>query len=237
MTAGVILSWRGRQRWGRRLTVAACGGYLAIMALPIHGWVLEPLEQRFPAPRAMPSDVAGIIVLGGAVDTLLTARHGMPSLNDAAERMTTFAKLARLYPSAKLVFTGGSGLLSPGSLTEADVARQLLADLGLDTGRILFEDQSRNTFENAELSKKRARPRQGETWILITSASHMPRSVGVFRAVGWDILPWPVAYKAEEEYDLNLSEHLQHLDWGVHEWIGLVSYRLLGRTPALFPAP
>ena len=66
--------------------------------------------------------------------------------------------------------------------------------LGLEEGRVIYEDRSRNTTENAEFSRDIARPRPEETWLLITSAFHMPRAVGCFRRVGWNVVPFGGLY-------------------------------------------
>jgi len=233
---GMVLGAIGR-RGGRRLAWLACLLFLAIAGTPLSDWALAPLEERFPPQPHLPAQVDGIIVLGGAINPELTAHHHMPSLNEHAERMTSFVALARRFPSAKLVFSAGSASIFPDHPAEADGARQLFAELGLDPARVIFESESRNTYENAVFSKRLADPKPGEIWILVTSAMHMPRSVGIFREVGWPVIPWPVAYKTGEPYELRLAGHLAHLDVAAHEWIGLVAYRLLGRTNALFPAP
>jgi uncharacterized SAM-binding protein YcdF (DUF218 family) len=239
MVIGTALTlWRPRHRLGRWFLGVGAFSLFAIAVLPLDSWLLTPLEERFPAIHEMPKHVDGIIVLGGAVDPDLTVLHGMPSLNDAAERFTAFAMLARLYPDAKLIFTGGSPSILPGAPPEAEAAKALLGELGLDTSRIVFEDRSRNTFENAVDSKGLMKPQPGEVWVLVTSAQHMPRSVGIFRRVGWPVLPWPVGYKAGDESPFSSPGlRFQRLDGGVHEWIGLVAYRLLDRTDSLFPEP
>jgi uncharacterized SAM-binding protein YcdF (DUF218 family) len=129
------------------------------------------------------------------------------------------------------------GAIDPELTAETDGARLLFAELGLDTSHVIFEDRSRNTYENAVFSKALAAPAPGETWLLVTSASHMPRSVGIFRAVNWPVVAFPVAYKTGGPYEIKLAGHLLRLDLALHEWIGLVAYRLLGRTDTLFPAP
>jgi uncharacterized SAM-binding protein YcdF (DUF218 family) len=238
LVIGLIASLIRSGRLGRWLMALATLGFLAVAAFPVDSWVLGPLEQRFPAVREMPKHLDGVIVLGGAVELGLSVLHGMPSLNDAAERMTVFVQLAHDYPDAKLVFTGGSPELNPNSPREADFARQWLAEMGIDTSRVIFERDSRNTYENAVFTKRLVNPQPGETWALVTSASHMPRSVGIFRKVGWQVLPWPVGYKvhnADPADDFGLK--LTHLDWGAHEWIGPLAYHLAGRTDAWFPAP
>ncbi len=235
LTAGAALSWSQWRDAGRLLSLAAAACLLAVTFLPLDSWALRPLESRFAKP-ALPEKVDGIIVLGGAFDDDARDPGGMPSLNDAAERLTNFIRLSRLYPNAQLVFTGGSRV-RPGERGEADAVKRLLSDLGVDVTRVMFERQSRNSYENAVFSQKLVQARPGEAWILVTSAAHMPRAVGTFRKIGWAVIPFPVGYKGSAGYTVNLAQHLKRFDDAVHEWIGLVTYRLEGRTDALFPAP
>jgi uncharacterized SAM-binding protein YcdF (DUF218 family) len=238
VSIGLVLATT--RRWARSgIRIAATGALLllAVAFLPVGEWLIAPLENRFPEPRALPGHVDGIVVLGGALDPERSAVHGIPSLNAEAERMTTFVKLARAYPTAKLVFTGGSASIFSDRPREADAAKTLFADLGLDTSQIIFERDSRNTYENAISSKTLAAPTSGETWILVTSAFHMPRAVGIFRQAGWPVVAWPVAFKTGHGYDPSLAGHLKNLDLALHEWTGLIAYRLLRRTDTLFPGP
>ena len=162
LLAGVLgVGLHGRVRGADALVVLCIGGFTAILLLPIGWCLLRPLEDRFP-PAALPDRVDGIIVLGGAVDTDLTAARGLPALNQAAERMTGFVALARRYPGAKLAFSGGRNALLPGGLSEADVARQLFAQLGLDRS-VIYDDRSRTTDENARLLHAQIAPEAGET--------------------------------------------------------------------------
>ena len=85
-------------------------------------------------------------------------------------------------------------------------------------------------------------PKPGERWLLVTSAWHMPRSMGSFRAAGFPVTAYPVDYRTRGGEDarrgfLHTSEGLRRLDLMVKEWLGLLAYRLSGRTDALFPAP
>jgi len=234
---GLILLCLRRPRLGYCLAVLGTGSMVAITLLPIPKLLLAPLENRFPLPQTLPPDLAGIIVLGGAVDPVETAARGIPSLNGAAERMTAFVKIARLYPSAKKIFTGGIGTLRRSKATEAEVAKQLFSDLGLDTSDIIFEAKSRNTYENVLYSRQLAHPEPQPTWLLITSAENMPRAVGIFRQLDWPVFPYPVAYKSDSEYSAGFGDNLEKIDGAVREWYGLLAYRILGRTNALFPRP
>jgi uncharacterized SAM-binding protein YcdF (DUF218 family) len=209
--------------------------------LPIGSWLLLPLENRFAPPQPLPQAVSGIIVLGGSSSLGLTLERGQAVLNDNSERLLAFAALARRYPQSRLVFSGGSKSLRPAQLREADVARQVLTSLGLDAKAITFEGESSNTFENARNLAQALNPQAGEIWLLITSARHMPRAVGSFRQVGWQVTPYPVDYRTAGIFGfslkLRLHSNLGALAHALHEWVGLLSYRLQGRTPSLFPSP
>jgi len=238
---GLAAMWRGRRRWGRWLVLLGLGYYALVLVTPASQWTAIPLENRFARPASAPERVDGVVVLGGAVDQVLTEAHGIPALNGAAERMTEMMVLARRYPEAKLVFSGGQGTFLQGDLTEADVARELWTAMGLPPGRVLYEDRSRNTHENAVLTRELAGPKPGETWLLVTSAQHMPRAMGVFRRAGWDPVAWPVNYTTggtpRAWYDAPFPTRLNQFEGALREWVGLLAYRLLGRTGTLFPGP
>lgn len=220
------------------VTAAAC---LLIAFLPLGSWLLHPLENRFPVNPVLPQHIDGIIVLGGAENAVLSSLWKQPELGDGAERYLAFFNLARQYPDAKLVFTGGSGSLSDQSHKGADVAQTLFERLGLDTSKIIFERQSRNTYENAIFSKRLAAPASRENWLLITTAWHMPRSMGIFTRAGWPMIPYPVDHQNTPDerlrVELDFSQHLCNLRTAVREWLGLVAYRLTDKTSALFPGP
>jgi uncharacterized SAM-binding protein YcdF (DUF218 family) len=237
---GLGLMSRWGSVWGWRLLVTGLAGYLLILLLPLDSWALLPLEDRFPRP-AQTTRIDGIVVLSGAVDTEISRDRGIPSLNDAAERMTEAVALARHHPEARIVFTGASSAIIPGGPTEVDGARQLFSALGLDLARITFEDRARNTIENARNSRALVRPAAGEHWLLVTSAKHEPRAMGVFRHIGWQITAWPIAYKSCHSLcawtAMSFLQRLSNLDAAAHEWVGLLTYRLIGWTDAWFPAP
>ncbi|HZB89897.1 MAG TPA: YdcF family protein [Stellaceae bacterium] len=237
LLAGLLAQALGRRR-GYRVALAAALALLAAGILPIGQWAIGPLEGRFPNP-VLPAHIDGIIVLGGAVEPKINA-HGQVALDGAAARITEALALALRHPEAKLLLSGGDASLLPRPRErEADETRRLFIELGVAPGRILVEDRSRNTFENALFSLKVAAPKPDETWVLVTSAWHMPRAVGCFRAVGWKVLPYPVDYRTETDPlpDFELGKQLALLDVAAKEWVGLVAYRLLGRTDALFPGP
>lgn len=238
LVAAVVLFARGRKRSARRLVVIATAIMVLIAAVPWAGLLVAPLEDRFPVP-APPEKVDGIIVLGGAIDPFLSARRNQPAVTGAAERLLVMAALARRYPEAVLVYTGGSGTIRNQELKEAPVAREILASLGVDLSRVIFEGQSRNTWENAVLSRELVHPRPDQTWLLVTSAWHMPRSVGVFRAAGWSVLPYPVDYTTAGSGvgPLGVDAGLEALRIGMHEWLGMVYYHWRGWCSGWFPGP
>ena len=238
---GLAMVWRGR-RFGRWLILACLAFFFALIATPISQFILLPLEDRFPRPAEAPAHVDGIVVLGGAVDQNITEARGIPAINGAAERMTETVALARRFPEARIVFTGGQGSLVHGGVTEADVARLFFENLGLSGSRVIYETAARNTHQNAILTRDLVQPKPNEVWLLVTSASHMPRAMGVFRKAGWQgIIAWPVNYRTGHSlaalYDAPFPERLGQFEWGFREWLGLISYRLMGRTDALLPAP
>ncbi|HUN50720.1 MAG TPA: YdcF family protein [Candidatus Sulfotelmatobacter sp.] len=237
LAVGAALLWRRTARLGRFLVTFVTLAGLAVAFLPIGDWLGAPLEARFAPPREAPPRVDGIIVLGGALAPDRATAHNRPAFNQSVERMLAFVSLARRYPQARLLFTGGNGALFPGAESEADVARQFFADFAPDLTRIEYEGRSRNTHENALFSYRQMAPRPGETWLLITSAMHMPRAVGCFRAVGWPVLPWPVDYRTGGAPAISFTGDLSSIDNATKEWLGLLAYRIEGYTNALFPAP
>ena len=218
------------------------------MAIPLLGlspaanWAILPLEMRFASPDLAGRKVDGIVVLGGALQERQTLAHGPMALNDAGERIVALADLARRHPDARVIFSGGAGTYSGAPLPEGEVLRLQLGALGLAPDRVIIESQSLNTFENAALSKAIARPKPGETWLLVTSAWHMPRSVGIFRKAGWPVVAYPVDFRTGGWPDAargfaSVSEGLRRMDVAAKEWVGLVVYRLTGKSDALLPGP
>lgn len=240
LAVGMLLLWTPWRRFGRRLVALTTLALLVIAIVPFGQVAFQALENRIPPPREMREHIGGIVVLGGVIDQFVSAARGQPAINGAVERLTEFAALAARYPDAKLVFSGGSGNLADQSIKETDAAKPFLASLGMDTSRILFESDSRNTYENAVYSKQIAHPADGEPWILITSAFHMPRALGCFRQTGWSVIPYPVDYNttgtAELAAGFALQSGLSGLSTALHEWLGLMFYYLTGRTNALYPA-
>jgi uncharacterized SAM-binding protein YcdF (DUF218 family) len=216
---------------------------LAIAGLsPLGNALILPLEQRFPQWDASHGAPDGIVLLGGMIAPDVSSARDTVALNEAAERITATAELAGRYPDARIVMTGGSGALIFDEGAEAIFAVRQLEALGVAHDRITAEEQSRNTIENAVFSRLIANPKPGERWLLVTSAYHMPRAMGVFRAAGFPVEAYPVDWRTRGPTDLarlfsSLSEGLQRTDTAAHEWVGLFAYWITGKTTALFPAP
>ncbi len=240
---GLLLAGLTRlRRAGLALAGIACAGIFVIGMTPLASVALRTLEQRFPFPGAVSGAVHGIIILGGSQDPDASMNLGQPVLNEAAERLLVGLELALRHRESRVLISGGSGALMGEEFTEARAGAVMLENLGLDPARILIEERSRNTHENAVHSREIAKPKPGETWLLVTSAFHMPRSVGAFRQAGFEVVPYPVDFRTGAHGDPlpgfpTISEGLRRFDVAAHEYLGLVAYRLSGRTDALFPAP
>jgi uncharacterized SAM-binding protein YcdF (DUF218 family) len=239
---GVALLFTRFAKKGRALAAAGTLALLAMSFSPLAIYLALPLENRFARPGADMPAPDGIIVLGGSFDENISMARGGVAFNDAAERMTAAVELARRYPQARILFAGGSGALRRGRYSEAEVAGQFFERMGVDPARLILEDKSRNTYENAVFAREMAAPEPGERWLLVTSAMHMPRSVGIFRRVGFPAIPYPVNYRTSGSWSQlslhkNAPDMLRLIDLAAHEWIGLVAYRITGKTDALFPAP
>lgn len=228
-------SW---QDFGRRMAFTLSLILFLIAILPMGEWALTPLESHNPA--VLPQHVDGIIVLGGDENPYASEKRNQPTAAYSLGRYMRAADLARQYPEAQLVFSGGSNILRPHStLKDAEVAKQAMAEMGAATGKMILETQSRNTYENAVKTADIIHPTAQQNWLLVTSAWHMPRALATFRKAGWNVYPQPANYMTSGEYDmslhLNLLDHLQKLTYAVHEYIGLVAYKLMGRTDKIWP--
>ncbi len=238
-----VLMVRRCPKWGRRFLYAGLAIVVLFGILPGGNILVLPLEERFGShvPALPQEKISGIILLGGFEDGSVTLARGGLALNEAAERLTESLRLAWELPDAKVVFTGGSGSLFGGEGIGGPV-RQYFIDAGIAPDRIVVENASRNTYENATFTKALLKPTPEDRWLLVTSAYHMPRSVGVFRRVGFDVVPYPVDFRTSSEGDAfrpfdSIAAGLQRTDLAVKEWIGLIAYWISGRSSALFPGP
>ena len=239
---GAVLTATRFAAAGRKLVVAS-PVLLAICAFsPLGNLLLYPLESRFPPWDPARGAPDGIIVLGGSIDADLSAAHDTPMVRAAADRIIAAAALAREYPNARVVFSGGSPNLIANDSKEADYAGAIFESLGIAKSRLIMERRSRNTIENAEFSKALVAPQAGERWLLVTSAYHMPRSVGLFRKAGFAVEPYPVDWRIGGRQSLfaftNIAvDGLARTDLAMREWMGLIAYRATGKIDELLPRP
>lgn len=235
----LVLLYKNKIKQAKVLLSTISGVVVFISLFPIGEWLLYPLESHFQNNPTLPAQVDGIIVLSGSEDTLLSSVWNQVEVGNAAERNLSFLTLARKYPKAKLVFTGGTGSLINQEYKAADVAKKLFEQQAFDIKRILFERESRNTYENAIYSKKIVKPLANEKWLLITTSWHMPRSVGIFCKAEWPVIPYPVDHQTNKDnlfrIDFDLLNNLYTLRTAIKEWLGLVAYRLTGKTTSFLP--
>lgn len=242
---GLLLLKTRRKKFGRKLITLGAIAMLLIAFSPMGRLLMIPLEDRFPIVTmgALEGErIDGIIVLGGTVHMTITDQRGVPSLVSGAERIIEAVKLAQKFPSARIILAGGPNTILSKPTADSEIVRQLMIDMGVKKERIEIETKSKNTFQNAALSKALAKPKQGENWALITSAYHMPRAIGCFRAVGWNVSAYPVDYmtggnKSRFQPFYYALDGVTITDIATKEWLGLLAYKLSGRTKSLFPAP
>ena len=227
LALGVALS---SYRVGRILIAATVLALLVLVFVPVGDWAIESLENQYPR-GPWPAHVDGILELGGGLHSTVTALRGVPGAEDGEGRPVATVELARRYPTARIIFSGGTP--SKNIAPESTVARYIFTQLGIAPGRVMYEERARDTWENFIFSRPLAKPKQGEVWLLVTSAYHMPRAMAVARATGWTMQPWPSDYLTAPHANSepgSLSENLGHLDLAAHEWAGLIAYRLAGRA-------
>jgi uncharacterized SAM-binding protein YcdF (DUF218 family) len=229
-----------------RLLALAVIGFLGVGYMPIPESLIRILENAVPKPSIQnlnPDQFAGIIILGGAIEGEdIAVDRGEISLKSSAERVTKGLELIRKYPDKPFIFSGFSGRVNPRGISEADAFKQLIQEQGLGditNATAFYENQSRNTYENAVYSKKiidaiypPSPGQQLKPWLLVTSASHMYRSVKIFEKQGIPVIAVLVDYQTANtlqwrEFDLTEGAFL----WNklLHEYIGIAAYQLTGK--------
>lgn len=181
-------------------------------------------------------------MLGGSVDLPLGGQLDRVVLTNSAERLSAPLGPLLRFPKARLVFTGGTAVELRGStFTEAGMTERLWREIGFDQGNILYEDHASDTQENAVFTRDLVKPKPGERWLLVTSATHTPRSIGAFRQAGFPVIAYPVKYRTNGRlWSLSMPSNklraLQLVDQATHEWLGLAFHWLTAKTDTLFPA-
>lgn len=242
LTLGTIALVAGLRRPGV-IAIGAATALLLVCGYTTVGIALQyPLERRFPPSPPVSSPPDGIIILGGAINAALTTDGRPIPINEAGDRFTVIPALAATYPDARIFIASGGAPAATPNDTELTLGTELLTGMGIARDRISGDDRSADTWDNARFAYDALRPQPGQTWLIVTSAVHMPRTIGAFRASGWTgLTAWPVDYRTlGTEWPGThpaLSTGLGRIDGAAHEWLGLVAYYLQGRSPTLFPGP
>lgn len=231
---GVALGMKWRKA-GHRLMVA--GGIILLVfgVLPVAPNLLYFLEKQTAQPSPMPDHIDGILVMGGAVESRVSEISGQPEFNDGVDRVLSAMELGYRFPTARIVFSGGSGLLIHNERRESQDIAIFLKNMNFPMDRVLYEDQSRNSFENIRNTMALVEPGKKEVWILVTSAYHMPRSMAVMRKLGWEgILPYPVDWHSPGRYVLwptkfDVLDNLNAAHLALREMAGYLAYRQTGK--------
>lgn len=237
-----------RPQLAKRLIISVALLMLIIAITPMAQLLISPLEQRFTFPGPQ-RNLAAIVVLGGSQHPAQAQQSPFSGINDHSERMWAAAALARQYPQAKLVFVGGEKETPYGTLKESDVATTYFQQMGIDASRLIVDNRSKNTADNARYTKELIikldidlQPGDHrQPWMLVTSAVHMPRAMGSFMQQGLAPVPYPVNVQSLpiQQWIItpDFSNNLSHFELALHEWLGLVKYYAAGKTNSLFPGP
>lgn len=213
-------------------------GFVVVGVFPVGAAALRPLEARAGA-AALTDPPDGIVVLGGYSAGVRANDGRYLALTEAGERLTTAAELALRFPEARLVIAGNP--VGPGRQSGAALSAALLERFGIARERMVLEDRSLSTWDNARHAFESAKPLSDERYVLVTSAFHMPRALATFRSAGWPALvPYPVDHRVPVEggwrrFPPDVSGNLGLADLAAREWVATGLYRLLGRIPALVP--
>ena len=224
--------------------IVAGGALAAVVAAalsPLGNMLLTPLEQRFPEMRFPDQGIDGIIVLGGSYDTRIHGYMNTILLQEDSDPMAVIPGLALRYPKAQIVFSGGTDPSSSGP-SEAAIAKRYFVSFGIAADRISIEERSLTTEENARFTAQLVHPSPHSRWLLVTNAFHTPRAMGAFRKAGFNVIPFPVGWRTHSWRDLwrpsaPATENLRRIDVAVHEWVGLLIYRLAGYSDEWFAGP
>jgi uncharacterized SAM-binding protein YcdF (DUF218 family) len=241
--AGVLLCFGRHAGFGRGLALTAMLILIAAATLPLGVLLIAPLEDRFPLPPPDLPPPEGIVVLGGAINDGVSQARQETIFDEGGERLTEAVVLAKRYPQARVVYTSGSSSFTGAVSTEALQARKLMSQMGIAPERVTIEDKSRNTDENARFTAAIVHPEPSQRWIVVTSAFHIPRSMGIFEKAGFHPIAYPVAFRTQgrPREDMRLTfdpvRNLRIFEIAVHEWMGLVAYWASGRSDHLFPGP
>ena len=221
----------------KKLTIF-CAKFLLILFLffgytPLSNFLLNKLEDFIKPSKYPVQQLKGIVVLGGSFNSGLQSKErNEVLLNSSAERLTKVLEIYNKNPKILILFSGFSGELKPQGWSESDMAKKFFLEQGVRSDNLIFENKSRNTFENIHYSKDIIKNYKG-TWGLITSASHMPRSYFGFKRQGLILEPIIVDFKTGTSsifwISFNIGSGLSNWSTLLHEVVGISYYKITGK--------
>lgn len=240
IVAALLSGWLGRRRLQAAFTLLSAVILFVTLYTSAGTVMLQVLESRFVRPALPVEGPRCIIVLGGSFEAEVIAGRGGVEVNQAGDRFVETLRLLQAYPEARVLVSGGDGSFSGRYAGDAAVSVAFFGGYGISPARLIQEDASRTTFENVENTKGLLRRHGLDDCLLVTSAFHMPRAVGLFRKADLTVVPWPTDYRTSGVASLKLdftqpSANAQLTTTAIREWIGLVAYFLAGRTEAILP--
>ena len=237
---GIIFHFFNKKKLYKIINIITLILFILIVILPTGKYFLWKLESSYSIPKILPPDIDGILILGGGVNESLTYQYQQMSLNENVERLTESIDLMRRFPDAKIVFSGGSTTFSKPKLTGIDVAKMFYNRMRVDINRIIFENKSRNTYENFVFSKKFIDNKNNEKWLLVTSAFHMKRVMNVAEKLELNFIPYPVDFSTAKNFSFgswyaqNYPANMNHFYIAMHEYTGLIAYYLTGKSSKIY---
>lgn len=231
-----IVLLAGLSLWGFRRGDRRVPGYLLPAAFiiwllsmgPVSNALIKPLEAAYPIPETIDADVIVMLTGGMNLGAPDLSGHGTPGPS-TMERMVTAARLHRKL-GVPIIVSGGH-VFSRGPAI-SHVTQRFLVDLGIEADQIIMEDRSRDTFENAVFSNEIIMHHGYTRPLLVTSASHMRRSMLSFDRAGLHPTAFPCAHTTWPDMDhswrwfLPSARALYSSSAALHEWLGLAFYYL-----------
>ena len=198
--------------------------------IPLSNFILNKMEDYIEPSRYPVNQLTGILVLGGSFETGLEPKERNEIfLNNSSQRLTKALEIYKKNPRVLILFSGYSNSISLKGWNESEMARKFFLDQGVRVDNLIFENKSRNTFENIKFSKDIINSYRG-TWGLITSANHMPRSFFALKKQGLVLEPISTDYKTGTSrifwLNFSIEKGLQHWTIIFHEIAGLVYYKI-----------
>jgi len=230
---GFILSFFSNKIFSKIFYSLTLVFFTIIAVIPTGAFMIYQLEKKYHVLESLPNKLDGILILSGATDPVLTKEYNQISLNGSAERLTESIQLMKKYSHTKIIFSGGSGSIHH-NFTHSEAAKLFFTNFEINLDNIIYENKSRNTYENILFSKKIAEPTINEKWLVVTSAYHMSRALNVADKLGWKFIPYAVDFKLEKKFSWQPSiaflGNMFLFQQGTHEWVGSIAYFWMGRS-------